>query len=446
VARRQRVDRILCTATAAVREALAAGDLAHAARMDPLEFRLKNLKDPRLRGVPVLVLSNNDGCAIARSPEAKALGVAMGAPAFQLRGLIARHGIRVFSSNHALYGDMSRRVNQTLAGFSPEAEVYSIDETFLGLAGVEGRDLLALCQDMRHTVARWTGIPTCVGLGPTKTLAKLGNAAAKRDPALGGVCDLTGEAGRAALLRAMPVAEVWGVGPATAARLAGLGVATAGGLRDLDPRRARALGTVTLERTVWELRGLSCLALEETAPQRKGMAVTRSFGRPVTSRDELCEAVAAYATRAGEKLRAHGLVVGQLAAFFHTSPYRAGPHHHGQRSTRLVPMTADSCRLITAAMRCVEAAWHDGWGCHYVKAGVLLDDLCPANAAAPALFEAASPRRKALMAAMDQVNARYGRNTLFPAAAGIERGWKAQTAHHSPRYTTRLDELPRVRA
>ena len=184
----------------------------------------------------------------------------------------------------------------------------------------------------------------------------------------------------------------------------------------LPPKQARALGTVTLERTVLELRGLPCLALEEVAPQRKGLAVTRSFGRPVTSLDELREAAAAYATRAGEKLLAHGLVAGQLSAFFHTSPHREGPHHHGQRSTRLVPMTADTRDLISAAARCVEAAWRGG-GCSYVKAGVLLDDLCPAEAAPPTLFGAVAPASEALMAAMDRLNARLGRGTVFPAAA-----------------------------
>jgi len=402
--------------------------------------------DRRLDGVPVLVLSNNDGCAIARSAEVKALGIKMGTPAFQLRELIARHRIRVFSSNYTLYGDMSRRVNAALAGFSPEQEIYSIDETFLSLAGFEGRDLRAMGQDMRATVARWTGIPTCVGIGPTKTLAKLANAAAKKTPTLGGVCDLTAEDVRGAVLRAFPVRDVWGIGSATAAKLAAIGVATAAGLRDLSPKQARGLGTVTLERTVMELQGWPCLALEDVAPPRKGMAVTRSFGRPVTSLDELREAVAAYATRAGEKLRAHGLVAGRLAAFCHTSPHRDGPHHHGQRGARLVPMTADTRALIAAALRCLEAAWQGGRGYHYVKAGVLLDDLCRAEDAPPTLFDAAAPRSEALMAAMDRVNARYGRGTIFPAAAGIERGWKQQAAHHSPRYTTRLDELPRVRA
>ena len=402
--------------------------------------------DRRLEGVPVLVLSNNDGCAIARSQEAKALGIKMGAPAFKIRDLIARHSIRVFSSNYTLYGDMSRRVNAIIVDYTPDVELYSIDETFLGLAGFARRDLRAMCQDMRAAVARCTGIPTCVGIGPTKTLAKLANAAAKKNPALGGVCDLSGEDARAAVLRSFPVEDVWGIGHATAAKLAALGITTATSLRDLSPKRARAMGTVTLERTVLELGGLSCLALEDVAPQRKGMAVTRSFGQPVTSLDELREAVAAYATRAGEKLRAHGLVAGQLAAFFHTSPHRDGPHHHGQRSTRLVPMTADTRELIGAALRCVEAAWRGGRGCRYVKAGVLLDDLCRPEDAPPALFAAPAPRSDALMAAMDRVNAKYGRNTLFPAATGIERGWKLRAAHHSPRYTTRLDELPHVRA
>src|SRR5919205_1184095 len=191
--------------------------------------------DPKLEGVPVLVLSNNDGCAIARSEEVKALGVKMGDPAFKLRELIARHRVRVFSSNYVLYGDMSRRVNEALHQFSPEVEVYSIDETFLDLGGFGGKDLWTYAQDMRSTVKRWTGIPTCVGVGPTKTLAKLGNAIAKKNPVFAGVCDLRDPAVRSAVLRAFPVGSVWGVGPAYARRLATLGVATAGGLVNLEP-------------------------------------------------------------------------------------------------------------------------------------------------------------------------------------------------------------------
>jgi DNA polymerase V len=400
--------------------------------------------DRRLEGVPVLVLSNNDGCAIARSEEAKALGVGMGEPAFRLRPLVEKHGIRVFSSNYVLYGDMSRRVNEVLGGFSPEAEVYSIDETFLDLSGFGHKDLWDHGQDIRATVRRWTGIPTCVGVGPTKTLAKLANAVAKKNPTFGQVCDLSDPAVRQAVLRAFPVGDVWGIGAATARKLAGVGVTTAAGLRDLEPKRARQVGTVVLERIVHELRGLPCLELELVAPARKGMAVTRSFGRPMTELARVLEAAAMHAARAGEKLRAHGLVAGQLTAFLHTDPHRPGPRHHGSRSTRLAPMTDDTRDLVAASRRCLEAAWRDGFA--YVKAGVVLDDLRPREEAPPGLFAAPRLGSAALMAAVDALNTKYGRHAVFPATMGIDRPWRLRAAHRSPRYTTRIAELPVARA
>lgn len=399
--------------------------------------------DRRLEGVPVLVLSNNDGCAIARSQEVKDLGVRMGEPFFKIRPLMERHGVRVFSSNYVLYGDMSRRVNDVLNRFSPEIESYSIDETFLDLSGFD-RDLWAYGQDMRSTVKAWTGIPTCVGIGPTKTLAKVANAVAKKNPTFGGVCDLTEPAVRSAVLRAFEVGDVWGIGGATTRRLAELGITTAAGLRDLDTRQARQVGTVVAERIVQELRGVPCLPLELVAPARQGMAVTRSFGKPLDELAPILEAVAAHATRAGEKLRLHGLVAGQLSAFLHTSPHRPGPKHHGARSTRLTPMTDDTRELVAAAGRCIEAAWRGGFD--YIKAGVILDDLRGREDAPRTLFENPCPRSPALMAAMDGLNARYGRNTVFPAAVGIERSWKLRADHHSPRYTTRLADVPSVSA
>lgn len=398
--------------------------------------------DPKLERVPVLVLSNNDGCAIARSEEVKALGVGMGDPAFKLRPLIARHHIRVFSSNYPLYGDMSRRVNEVLSGLASACEVYSIDETFLDLSGLAERDFRAYGQDVRATVRRWTGIPTCVGIGPTKTLAKLANAAAKKNPIFAGVCDLTGPEVRDTTLRAFPVGKVWGVGPALSARLVSCGVATAAALRDLDPRQARRLGTVVLERIVHELRGLRCQALEPIPPTRKGLAVTRTFGRSLTGLEQVREAVAMHATRAGEKLRAHGLVAGRLGVFVHTSPHAPGPYRHDARSLRLAPMTADTRVLVAAAGRCLEAAWHDGAA--YIKAGVLLSDLCPPGAAPSDLLERDRVRSEALMAAMDAVNSRFGRHTLVPAAMGLERSWQQRAALRSPRYTTRIGELPVV--
>jgi DNA polymerase V len=249
---------------------------------------------------------------------------------------------------------------------------------------------------------------------------------------------------RTAVLRAFPAGEVWGIGLATARKLAGLGVMTAAGLRDLDPRLARGLGTVVLERLVREMNGVSCLELEVLAPPRKGLAVTRSFGVPLTGLAPVREAVAAHATRAGEKLRSQGLVAGHLAAFVHTSPHRGGPRRHVARATRLSPPTADTRELVAAATRCVEAAWRDGFA--YVKAGVLLDDLLAPGAAAPDLLAAPRPGSAALMAAVDALNARYGRGTVLPAAAGVERAWAQRVAHRSARYTTRLGELPVARA
>lgn len=400
--------------------------------------------DRRLEGVPVLVLSNNDGCAIARSEEVKALGIKMGEPAFKLRPLIKQHSVRVFSSNYVLYGDMSRRVNDVLHQFSPSVEIYSIDETFLDLSGFEHKDLWEYGQDMRATVRRWTGIPTCVGIGPTKTLAKLANAVAKKNPTFGGVCDLSDLAVRRAVLRAFPVKEVWGIGAATTRKLMSIGVTTAAALRDLDATLARQIGTVVLERIVRELQGIACLELELVAPARKGMAVTRSFGAPVGDLTGVLGAVAMYATRAAEKLRAHGLVAGQLSAFLHTNPHKPGPRYHGARSTRLVPMTDDTRDLVAAARRCIEAAWRDGFA--YTKAGVILDDLRRREDAPVTLFEVPRPTSAALMQAMDSLNARYGRHTVFPASMGILRPWQIKAEHRSPRYTTRISDLPVLRA
>ena len=339
---------------------------------------------------------------------------------------------------------MSRRVYDALHCFSPEIECYSIDESFLGLDGFSHRDLTAYGQEMRATVRRWTGIPTCVGIAPTKTLAKLANAAAKKQPAFAGVCDLMDEPTREQVMQGFPVKDVWGIGHATTRKLEALGISTAGQLRKLDAKQARQFGSVVLERTVLELRGLPCLQLEDVAPQRKGIACTRSFGRVVTEMDEMLEAVASHATRAGEKLRQHCLVAGKLSAFFHTSPHRPDPQYHGARTTRLQPMTADTPTLIAAASRCVRAAWRPGF--RYVKAGVMLDDLCAIEDAPRTFFDAPLPRAAACMAAMDELNARFGRGTVFMAAVGIERGWRLRAEHHSPCYTTRMTELPVVRA
>ncbi len=402
--------------------------------------------DPALATRPVIVLSNNDGCAVARTAEAKALGIGMGDPYFKIRDLCEAEGVAVFSSNYTLYGDMSSRMNAIYRDFSPDVEVYSIDESFLDLSGFPAADLVTMARDLRSTVRQWTGIPTCVGLGPTKTLAKLANRIAKKAAELDGVCDLTSPADRARWLPAIEVADVWGIGPASERKLLGIGIETAADLRDLDPRLARRLLSVVGERTVLELRGISCLPIELVPPQRRGCAVTRSFGTPVTTLAGMLEAVAAYATRAAEKLRRHGLEASHLVAFMHTSPFREkDPAHSASLTVHLPEASADTRDLIKAAHRAVRAIYRPGF--RYAKAGIVLDDLIPAGSAPRPLFDRRDREEsERLMSVLDSVNMRFGRGTIAPAAAGIRREWQTKFENRSPRYTTRIQELPRVRA
>lgn len=413
--------------------------------------------NPRLEGVPVGVLSNNDGCFVARSQELKDLGVAMGTPLFQVRDLVKRHRVRVLSSNYSLYGDMSARVMECLSGFAP-AEVYSIDESFLDLSGFERRDVVGVCREVRDTVRRWTGIPVCVGIGgPTKTLSKLANYAAKKKLVDNtGVCDLRDPDVRERVLRTVPVGEVWGVGRKSAEKLAMVGVKTAADLRDMDTRHARQMLTVVGERIVLELRGVSCLPLDLVQKPQKGLAVTRSFGQPVTAFDEMLSAVVAYATRAGEKLRAAGLCAGHMQVFAHTSPFRGDPPYSGAASSEIRPQADDTFVLIQHATGLLRRIWQDGF--RYSKAGVMLADLVPAAEVQPTLLDALDRERsRRLMQAMDAVNARMGRGTLAPATVMAGRGWRmAQPCGQrllgmrqescSPHYTTRLDDIPVVRA
>lgn len=401
--------------------------------------------DSKLVGTPLVVASNNDGCAIARSNEAKALGVKMGDPIHLIRDRLDKHGMVVRSSNYTLYGDMQRRVVAAIEEFASDVEIYSIDESFVDLTPFMDRDLVAHANDMRDQVRRWTTIPTCVGIGPTKTLAKLANAAAKKNPLFDSVADLRDPAIRTFVLDRFPVADVWGVGRATATKLATLGITTAGHLRDMQMKQARGLGTVVLERLVAELRGVAASVVEVVEPQRKGMAVTRSFGKPVTDLETLMGAVAQYAMRAGEKLRSHGLVAGQLTVFFHTNPHkRDRPQYHGTRRLTLHPMSDDSLELLAVARRGVEAAWREGFA--YTKAGIMLDDLVAAELRPRSLFEGDVDRRSRLMTALDEVNGRFGRFTAVPAAQGFTREWRMRADARSPAWTTRITEVPVVLA
>jgi DNA polymerase V len=403
--------------------------------------------DPSLARRPVIVLSNNDGCAVARTAEAKALGIKMGAPMFQIRDLCRREGVRVFSSNYALYGDMSARVNAVYRDFSPRIEVYSIDESFLDLSDVHPDTRGELARDMRSTVHRWTGIPTCVGIGPTKTLAKLANHIAKKHPDLAGVCDLTDEAVRRAWMERVATPEIWGVGAAGQRKLAALGARTVADVAALDPRVVRAAMTVVCERLIHELNGLACMSFDEIAPTRKGCAVTRSFANRVTELPTLLEAIAAHATRLGEKLRRENLGTDHVTVFYHTSPHDEGQSRSVSTTVTLPEATNCTLTLIRAAQAGARRIWKDGP--RYAKAGLITTDLVPLERAPRALIGGFDIEQQGrLMAALDACNARFGRGAVVSAAAGIpkKRAWATKFEMRSPRYTTRIDEIPVVSA
>ncbi|RYE88823.1 MAG: Y-family DNA polymerase [Hyphomicrobiales bacterium] len=404
--------------------------------------------DPKLRRRPVIVLSNNDGCAVARTPEAKALGIKMGDPMFKIRDLCKREGVVVFSSNYTLYGDMSRRMNTVYDGFSPDIEVYSIDESFLDLTPVEPRHREQLGRDLRSTVSTWTGVPTCVGIGPTKTLAKLANKIAKTTPQLGGVCDLTSEEARREWLPLVDLEDVWGIGRASQAKLGAFGCRTAADVANLDPKLARKTLTVVGERIIHELRGMPCIDLETVAPTRKGCAVTRSFAGRVEDLDMMQEAIAAHATRLGEKLRHHGLATDHVTVFFHTSPHDRGPARSVSTTVDFPEASNDTLVLVRAAKWGARRIWKSGY--RYAKAGLMTVDIVPLEASQRALIGSLDRERSGrLMEALDACNAKHGRGAVFSAAAGIARqrnAWITKFDMRSPRYTTRLEEVPTIAA
>lgn len=398
--------------------------------------------DPSLIDKPVVVLSNNDGCVVARTPEAKAMGIPMGVPWFEIRDSYLKAGGKVRSSNYALYGDMSRRVNAVYERFADEVEIYSIDESFLDLSLAP--DPEAHARVMRDTVLQWTGIPTCVGLGPTRVLAKAANHLAKKRAEMGGVCDLTDPERRAALLATLAIEDVWGIGRALSARLAAHGVRNAAQLAAMPPKSARQILSVTGERIVLEMSGIHCSALEVSAPAKKGIAVTRSFGRPVTTLTEMEEAVRTHAVRAGEKLRRNGRAAPHIQVFYFTSRHRNAPQRSVSGIEHFPVATSDSMALAAAAGRVARRLWADGF--IYAKAGVMLEGLIDPADAVPDLWHTPDPRRAELMRAMDAVNARYGRNMLAPAGVTYQRPWSLKQDLRSPRWTTRLDEVPTVMA
>lgn len=402
---------------------------------------------PDLEGVPMVVLSNNDGCAVARSAEVKAMGVKMGTPRFQIADLIDEHNIICFSSNYTLYADLSNRVMQTLESLSPRVEVYSIDEAFCDLTGVDTHHSLeAWGQNARARVARDVGMPICVGIGPTKTLAKLANHGAKHYPATDGVVDLSSSQRQERLMKLTEVGDVWGVGRKLSARLIDMGITTAWDLAQADLKWIRKQFSVVLERTVLELRGTSAIPLESVQANKQQIICSRSFGNRVTDLEVAQQAIAKFTTRAAEKLRKDGQFCKSLTVFIRTSPFaKSDPQHSASLSTHFVTPTADTTSLLRAARKLLTQMWKSGYA--YAKAGVFLSDFSDTGVEQTDLFCTESQqgtRRADLMNTLDQIN-RSRTGLIKFGSQGVNHSWEMKRENLSPRYTTSWAELPRVR-
>ena len=405
---------------------------------------------PKLEGVPMVVLSNNDGCAVARSAEVKALGVKMATPWFQMKDLAKQHGIQAYSSNYTLYGDMSSRVVEVLRRFTPNLEVYSIDESFLQIETVlkQYADPTSLGQIIKQDVKDTTGLPVCVGIGTSKTLAKLANHLAKNHPQFAGVCDISSMP-KEALYQWMAetaVGEVWGIGGKTAKKLKELKINSVFDLAQISPQAMRQQFGVVIERICYELRGVSCLQLEEVAPAKQQIISSRSFGKPVTSMEELAESVATHAARGAEKLRSQKSVTGALTIFVQTNPHKPFEPQHPQSITVVLSDPSDNTLTLTsAALKGLKQIYKTGF--KYKKAGVILNLLADKPTMQQSLFDDIEVKGKSagLMKAMDSINSRFGNAAIKTAASGTKQDWQMRSGNRSPNYTTQWDELPVVR-
>lgn len=419
----------------------------HIALIDVNNFYVscERVFNPKLVGEPVVVLSNNDGCAVARSNEVKALGIPMGAPWFKMKDLAKQHGIIALSSNYALYADMSNRVMSVLRQFSPDQEIYSIDESFLDLTSFQSRDLIQYGQEMRKRILQWTGLPVCVGIGVTKTLAKVANHCAKKRPVFNGVCNFNvmqqGELDN--LLSEIPVGEVWGVGRKLAPKLEALGIKTVLDLKQANPERLRRLFSVVLEKTIRELNGTVCIELEDVPPPKQQILSSRSFGVPVCDFNSLAESITLYISRAAEKLRRQQSVAGSVYVYIRTSPFKPDDPFYSNGMTIPLPSPTDDTRqLANVALWVLKQLYRPNY--NYAKAGIMLSELVPVGQAQMDMFARASTTSKSdkLMQAMDSINRKMGRDVIKLASEGFRRPWKMKQENKSPSYTTRWDDLP----
>ena len=396
--------------------------------------------NPKLMGKPVIVLSNNDGCVIARSSEAKALGVRMAQPMFELRDLIVEHDIQWLSSNFSLYASMSERVMHCIQMHCPNMEVYSIDEAFVDFKGVAHFDLESFAKTLRQTILQWTGIPVCIGIGPTKTLAKMANSLAKGQAASHGVFLLSTVSARHTAFQQFPLSAVWGIGKKSTPKLNDLGFYTVQDLLHCPIKLLRKQFGLSLEKTVYELQGTSCIALDELT-SKKAIQSSRSFARPVTQLAELKEALSTYAAIAAEKLRGQKALASGLCVSLSTSRYKSGQDFYAKQKTFMLSQpTQDSRVIIAYALTLLTDMYRAGFA--YSKCGIVLLDLVPETYAQADLLCANLPTGNTeVMRVLDRINQKYGKSTIHLAAEGFSKVWAANSVKKSPRYTTQWDEL-----
>lgn len=398
--------------------------------------------DPSLEGKPVVVLSNNDGCIVARSPEAKALGIPMGAPYHKHKAVLQNAGVIALSSNYELYGDLSHRVYDVLFASVPDVEIYSIDECFLDLSGFAhlGTDgLMEFCSQLREKVLKWTGIPTGIGIASTKTLSKVANRVAKKSTS--GVAELITDDIRDRVLSNIEIEDIWGINKRLGVRLRSHGIMTAAELRDANESLIKQIMGIVGVRIMHELRGLSCLPLEAIAPPQKNMICSRSFGKPVTTIAQMHEAIAHHAARAAAKLRHRGLRASVLGVFLTTNRFKPNDLQYSNSICLSLPTATNSSQvLIRYAKLCMTSIFRDGFS--YKKCGVSLNDLSSVDAVQLDLLSVAVDRHdEKLMSVIDALNTRYGSGTIRFASEGMRQDWKMRTDMRSPRYTSCWDEL-----
>jgi len=400
--------------------------------------------NPKLLGKPIVVLSNNDGCIITRSAEAKALGIKMGEPYFKVKKIIEKNNVKVFSSNYSLYGDISQRVMEILLGFSPEVEIYSIDEAFLNFKGFKNHELLTYCKHIRQTIKQWVGIPVSIGVGSTKTLSKIANHLAKKEADYEGICILKGDEKIEEALNRIEIGDVWGIGRRLSKFLRNYEVRTAKQFAFLDRRWIRKNMGVVGEKIQLELCGVSCLDLELLPSPKKSCCVSRSFSRPIEKIEELQESIANYGSRVAEKIREEGLIAQSMSIFVLTNHFNKKEKQYSSSiKLQLDYPTSDSKLIVKRAVEGIKRIYKEGY--RYKKAGIILYEL-HSSSSVRGLLDHDRTRSDSLMRSLDEINYRYGSSTLRLAAEGIRRNWHMRREKVSPCYTTSFDQLMTVKS